>query len=145
MARSVRGQRAVGAVHLGGRPAVLDHGELDRRQEQWFDPADRTDGAVARLEHGRLPPVQGGQLVRVYAAGVTGLPQPLARHGREQFAKGSLEPGSDVLCLDHRCDRRGPARTDTAQLDRGRVPGDRRRQQVVQDRHRMPSAAEFLR
>ncbi|MEW2439624.1 hypothetical protein AB0952_36705 [Streptomyces caniferus] len=45
VARDVGSQRAVGAVALGGRSAVLQHGRLHRRREQRFDPADRPEGA----------------------------------------------------------------------------------------------------
>ncbi|MFE7541032.1 hypothetical protein [Streptomyces platensis] len=45
VARDVGSQRVVGAVALGGRSAVLEHGQLHRRHEQRFDPADRPEGA----------------------------------------------------------------------------------------------------
>ncbi|GAA2341338.1 hypothetical protein Scani_38040 [Streptomyces caniferus] len=49
VARDVGSQRAVGAVDLGGRSAVLEHGRLHRRREQRFDPADRPEGAPSGM------------------------------------------------------------------------------------------------
>ena len=142
VAAHVRGQRAVGAVHVGVRAGVRDDGEFGGRDGERGDPPQVPNLRRGGHEDGRFAAFLGEQRGGVDAPGGSRRGDAARVQGGVQLPQRPQEPRQQVADVDGFADSRGHRRVDPPVADRR--GGGRVGEQVPQRCHRLLCPGQAL-